>query len=395
VSEATDPRFRRLLSARFCSQMATQMQATAVAWQIYDLTGDPVALGLIGLAQFAPAIPLMPLAGQAADRHERRSILIVCYLVFIATMAALIAAAHVGSPYLIYGVIVVFGAARVFEAPAATSLVPTLVGIGFLKRAIAMFSSVNKTATIAGPALGGFLYAVGAEAVYGVGILLLVFALFRISAIGPTGTPSEARDGISTSPWEGLAFIWRQKLILASMSLDLIAVVFSAAAGLLPVFAKDILEVGPWGLGLLRSAPAAGGLTLGLILSRHPIERHAGPVLLAMIAIFGLTAIAFALSTSFLLSLALLAIMGAADQVSVVIRGSIMQIMTPDALRGRVAAAYNLFTNMSNQMGIFEAGFAASWLGPVAAVVAGGSIAAATAGAWAILFPGLRRIDRL
>lgn len=373
--------------------MATQMQATAVAWQIYDLTGDPVALGLIGFAQFAPAIPLMPLAGQAADRFERRSILIVCYAVFIATMAALIAAVHVESSLLIYGVIAVFGAARVFEAPAATSLVPDLVGASFLKRAIAMFSSVNKTATIAGPALGGFLYAVGAEAVYGIGILLLVFALFRIAAIRTTGRSSGA--GTSTSPWEGIAFIWRQKQILASMSLDLIAVVFSAAAGLLPVFAKDILQVGPWGLGLLRSAPAAGGLALGLILSRHPIERRTGPVLLTMIAIFGFAAIAFALSTSFVLSLALLAIMGAADQVSVVIRGSIMQIVTPEHLRGRVAAAYNLFTNMSNQMGIFEAGLAASWLGPVAAVVVGGSIAAATAGAWAILFPGLRRIDRL
>ncbi len=375
--------------------MATQMQATAVAWQVYDLTGDPVALGLVGLAQFAPAIPLMPLAGQAADRFERRLILLACYVAFMGTMAALIAAAHVGSPALIYAVIAVFGAARVFEAPAATSLVPNLVDAGFLKRAIAMFSSVNKTATIAGPALGGFLYALGAEAVYGTGILLLVFALVRVARIGSTGTPGGERTGAVTSPWEGLAFIWRQKLILASMSLDLIAVIFSAAAGLLPIFAKDILEVGPWGLGLLRSAPAAGGLTLGLILSRHPIERHAGSVLLSMIAIFGCAAVAFAFSTSFALSLALLAVMGAADQVSVVIRGSIMQIMTPDPLRGRVAAAYNLSTNMSNQMGIFEAGLAAAWLGPVAAVAVGGTIAAATAGAWAILFPGLRRIDRL
>ena len=375
--------------------MATQMQATAVAWQVYDLTGDPIVLGLVGLAQFAPAIPLMPLAGQAADRFERRLILLACYVAFMGTMAALIAAAHVGSPALIYAVIAVFGAARVFEAPAATSLVPNLVDAGFLKRAIAMFSSVNKTATIAGPALGGFLYALGAEAVYGTGILLLVFALVRVARIGSTGTPGGERTGAVTSPWEGLAFIWRQKLILASMSLDLIAVIFSAAAGLLPVFAKDILEVGPWGLGLLRSAPAAGGLTLGLILSRHPIERHAGSVLLSMIAIFGCAAVAFAFSTSFALSLALLAVMGAADQVSVVIRGSIMQIMTPDPLRGRVAAAYNLFTNMSNQMGIFEAGLAAAWLGPVAAVAVGGTIAAITAGAWAILFPGLRRIDRL
>ncbi len=392
---APDRRFRRFLSARFSAQMAAQMQVTAVAWQIYDLTGDPIALGLVGLAQFATAIPLMPFAGQLADRIERRRILIACYAVFAATMAALIAAPHLAGPWLIYAIVAVFGAARVFEAPAANALLPNLVPLGAIKRAVALFSSANKTATIAGPALGGFLYALGPEAVYGTALLLLAFAVVCMIEIGPTGTPAGEAGSDSPSPWGGLVFIGRQRMILAAMSLDLVAVVFAAAAGLLPVFAKDILEVGPWGLGLLRSAPAAGGLLLGLMLARRPIERHAGPILLAMIAIYGLATIAFGLSTSFPLSLALLAVMGAADQVSVVIRNSLLQILTPDALRGRVSAAYNLFTNMSNQMGIFEAGIAAAWFGPVAAVVAGGTIAFATAASWAVLFPSLRRLDRL
>jgi MFS family permease len=391
----SDRNFGRYVSARFASSMATHMQATAVGWQIYDLTGDPIALGLIGLAQFAPAMPLMPISGQVADRFDRRVVLGCCYVVSIATMAILLAVSYIGGVWPIYAAMAIYGATRAFEAPANQALLPGLVPLSRIKNAIAVGASTNQTATILGPAAGGFLYVLGPEAVYGTAILILTVGLALIAQVRLVARPRPWTAKDRSSTWGGVVFIWRRKEILGAIGLDLFAVIFASATALLPIFAKDVLDVGPWGLGLLRSAPAVGAIAIGVVLAHRPIDRRIGQAFLIAVAVYGLAATGFGASDTFALSLTALAVLGAADQISVILRGSLIQISTPDELRGRVAAANAMVISASNQIGRLQAGFVAAWIGAVPTVVLGGLATVAIVGLWAAMFPALRQVDRL
>jgi MFS family permease len=389
-----DPVFGRYLAMRLSVMLATQMQATAIGWQVYDLTGDPIALGLVGLAQFAPIIPLMPLSGQVADRVDRRRIIQVCAVVYLLCMAGLALLPGLLGTWSIYAVLVVFGATRAFDHPASSALLPKLVRTEHIRAAVALSSSVGQAAAIAGPALGGVLYAFGPEAVYGTAMAMMIAALIAVSGLPPVPSshdPQTPRPSI----FGGVVFICSNQVILGVILLDLFVVMVASATALLPIVVKDVLEVGPWGLGLLRSAPAVGALLVGAYLSWHPIERRPGLVFLYALAVYGVATALFGLSTHFLLSAAALFLYGAADQVSVIVRMSTIQLGTPDHLRGRVAAANGMAINMSNQLGSLEAGLAAAWLGVVGALVLGGAATLVLVGIGALLFPQLRKAERL
>jgi MFS family permease len=288
---------------RLSVMLATQMQATAIGWQVYDLTGDPIALGLVGLAQFAPIIPLMPLSGQVADRVDRRRIIQVCAVVYLLCMAGLALLPGLLGTWSIYAVLVVFGATRAFDHPASSALLPKLVRTEHIRAAVALSSSVGQAAAIAGPALGGVLYAFGPEAVYGTSMVMMIAALIAVSGLPPVPSshdPQTPRPSI----FGGVVFICSNQVILGVILLDLFVVMVASATALLPIVVKDVLEVGPWGLGLLRSAPAVGALLVGAYLSWHPIERRPGLVFLYALAAYGVATALFGLSTHFLLSAA-------------------------------------------------------------------------------------------
>ncbi len=389
-----DPVFGRYLAMRLLVMLATQMQATAVGWQVYDLTGDPIALGFVGLAQFAPIIPLMPISGQVADRVDRRRIIQVCALVYLVCMLGLAALPGLLGHWSIYAMLVVFGATRAFDHPASNALLPNLVRTQDIRAAIAQSSSVGQAASIAGPALGGVLYAFGPEVVYGTAMAMMVGALIAVSGLPPV-PPSHDPSAQRPSIFGGVAFILKNQAILGVIALDLFVVMVASATALLPIVAKDILEVGPWGLGILRSTPAVGALALGAYLSWRPIDRHAGQVFLWSLAAYGVATALFGLSTNFVLSALALALYGAADQVNVIVRMSLIQISTPDHVRGRVAAANAMAINMSNQLGGLEAGLTAAWLGAAGALVLGGGLCLVLAALGALAFPALRKVDRL
>ena len=375
--------------------MATQMQATAVAWQVYDLTGDPIALGFVGLAQFAPIIPLMPLSGQVADRVDRRRIIQVSALAYLACMLGLALLPDVLGPWSIYAMLVLFGATRAFDHPASSAILPALVETSHIRAAIALSSSVGQVAYIAGPALGGLLYAFGSEAVYGTAMALVVLGLIAATGLPPS-PPSQDPDAKERpSVFGGVRFIWSNQAILGVIALDLFVVMVASATAILPIFAKDVLDAGPIGLGILRSAPSVGALLIGAFLAWRPIERHAGLVFLWSLAGYGVATALFGVSTSFVLSTAALMLYGATDQLNVIVRMSLIQIGTPDHLRGRVSAANAMAINMSNQLGGLEAGLTAAWLGAPGALLLGGALTLALSGLGAILFPKLRQVDRL
>ena len=385
--------FALFWSSRVLATLALQMQTVAVGWQLYSLTGSALDLGLVGLVQFVPTIVLTLIVGQVADRYDRRLVVVVCE-VAQAGAGGVLALGSLGGWLTRDGIltlVAIIGAARAFENPARAAFVPRLVPLALLPRAIASVTSAGQTARIVGPALGGVLYTLGPATVYAVVAALYVVGATLIAFVRddqPARVPDEMTPA---SLFSGIAFIWRQRLLLGLMSLDLFAVLLGGATALLPIYARDILDTGPWGLGLLRAAPAVGALATSLVLTRHPVDRRAGPVLFAAVFVFGLATLVFGVSTSLHLSLAALVVLGASDLLSVVIRQSLVQIRTPDGMRGRVSAVHSLFTGTSNQLGEFESGLLAALFGPVAAVLIGGVGTMAVAALWMQRFPELRR----
>lgn len=388
--------FGLYLAARFLSALAIQMQNVAIGWLVYDLTRDPFALGLVGLASFLPAVALALVTGHTADRYDRRRILVLCYLVTLVTAGGLLAIAVSGSGqvWLIYALLLLFGVSRAFANPAGQALVPNLVPPEQLGNAIAWNSTAWQTATIAGPALGGVLYYFGASVAFGAAALcfLACCILFAMMRSRPQPAPGEIT-------WEtlvaGIHFIRSRPAIFGAISLDLFAVLLGGATALLPVYARDILDVGPGGLGLLRSMPAVGALLVALWLAQRPLQTRSGPRMFQGVALFGVATIGFGLSTNVVLSCLCLFVLGAADMISVFIRSTLVQFDTPDAMRGRVAAVNSVFIGASNELGEFESGAVAAAIGTVPAVVIGGIGTLAVCGLWMRWFPALRYRDRL
>jgi len=389
--------FRRFWLARVFSTIAFQMQAVAVGWQIYALTGSTWYLGLVGLAQFLPMFLLTLAVGHVADRYDRRRIATVCQIIEGAALALLAAGSYTGtlSKEGILAIVFVSGAARAFEGPTMQALVPGLVPAEFIPRASAWSASANQTASIVGPALGGLLYAAGPTAVYGTAAVLFLAASGFIAAIRVTRLPVPREPVSVASLFAGIAFIKSRPEILGAISLDLFAVLLGGATALLPVYARDILHTGPTGLGLLRTAPALGALAMSVFLARAPLQHRVGRIMFTSVFIFGVGTIVFALSTSFTLSICALVVLGAADVISVVIRSSLVQIETPDEMRGRVSAVNSMFIGTSNQLGEFESGATASLFGTVPAVLIGGIGTIVVVLLWMRLFPKLARIDSL
>jgi MFS family permease len=384
------------LAARFLATLAVQMQSVAVGWQVYALTNDPLDLGLIGLAQFLPFIVLVLPAGQIADRYDRRLIMALCYGIELICAALLFGFTWVGltTAWPVFAVLVLLGSARAFALPTSQALTPNLVPRESFGNAVALNSSTFHVATIAGPSIGGLMYIAGPATVYqtvasllalSVGLMLMI----RVPAVARIREPATWHTVL-----EGLRFVRSRPVVLGAISLDLFAVLFGGATALLPVFARDVLATGPEGLGLLRTAPAVGAGATAVVLAFFPIVHHVGRWMFGGVAVFGLAVIAFGLSTHFAISLAALAILGAGDMVSVYIRHMLVQLETPDEIRGRVSAVSAVFIGASNELGEFESGVTAAWLGLVRSVVIGGAATLAVVGVWMRIFPALRTMDR-
>lgn len=382
--------------ARVSATMGIQMLTLLIAWKLYELTNSALDLGLLGLIQFVPAVVLTLLIGHTADRYDRRLIIRAAQGVY-AVAAVLITAAllaHRLDRNLLFASVFLIGCARAFEVPTGSALVPVLVPAPMISRAVAAWSSANQVAVICGPALGGLIYAFNPVVVGIICIVLFGIGIGCVSLIDVQRPAPPREPPTISSVLAGFHFIRTRPRLLGVVTLDLFVVVLGGATALLPIYARDILVVGPIGLGLLRSAPAVGALLTVVMLSRNPVERHIGPKMFAVVAIYGVATIVFALSTSFPLSLVALAALGASDAVSVVIRFSLVQIETPDAMRGRVSAINYLFVGSSNTLGEFESGALAAWLGAVPSVLIGGIGSLVIAAAWMLMFPGLRRLDR-
>ena len=391
------PAFFRFWYARLAGTTANQMLLVAVAWQMYDITGSAWDLGLVGLFQFVPALLATLPAGQLIDRWHRGRIFAGVLTAQTVVAGALAVAALEGAVTreLILGVSILLGLARAFQMPTQQALTPLLVPARLLPQAVALSSSGVQAAIIGGPALGGLLYTQGAVTVYA-----LCATLFSVGTLLAAGLRyvSPPRQPMAAG-WEGMlagaVFIWRHKVLLGATSLDLFAVLLGGAVALLPIYARDILHAGPVGLGMLRAAPAAGALSMSLLLARRPLQRFVGRRLLQAVAVFGLATLAFGLSTHFAVALVALAATGAADMVSVVIRQTLVQLETPDEMRGRVSAVNSIFLGASNQLGEFESGVTAAWFGAVGSVVLGGVGTLCIAGVWPRLFPALAQRDRM
>ena len=395
--------FRWYILSLFSMTLGSQLQAVVVGWQVYSITHDPLALGLIGLAEALPFIAVALPAGYVADRWNRRTIA-VCALAVLALCSVgllVLSAAEGMLPRVgvtpIYGVIFASGIARSLLQPARQALSSELVPRSELENAIAWRSSSWQTAAVAGPAMGGLLYGfAGPVVAYSVGAVLMAFALAGMLALRyEAGAQTLGRESIVRDLLQGLTFVWGQPLILGALSLDLFSVFLGGAEALLPVFASEILHVGPQGLGILRAAPAFGAVTMGVFLAHRPPIARAGRTLLGAVAVFAVAIIGFGLSTSFWLSLVLLALSGMADSISVVIRSTLLQLLTPARMLGRVSAVNSVFVGSSNELGAFESGVAARLFGTVPAVVAGGVAALVVVGATAKLVPALRQLRRI
>ena len=389
--------FTFFLAARFLATIAVQMQTVAVGWQVYAVTHDPLDLGLIGLSQFLPFVLLILPAGHLADSHDRRRIITLCFALecVCALLLLVLAARGLHSAAPVFAVMVLFGIARAFAMPTGQALLPNLVPREQFGTAVALNSSTWQVATIAGPALGGVVYLSGATVVYATVAVLLAFATLLTLMVRRGGERSASAEAPG---WHtllsGLRFVWSRRPVLGAISLDLFAVLFGGATALLPVYAADVLHVGPSGLGLLRTAPGAGAALCGLAIGVSPIARHVGRWMFGGVLAFGVATITFGLSTSFSLSIAALAVMGAGDMVSVYIRHLLVQLETPNDIRGRVSAVNAVFIGASNELGEFESGITAAWFGTVPAVVVGGCATLLVAAAWSRLFPELRWMDR-
>ena len=389
--------FIRFWWARVAATTGNQMLMLAVGWQMYELTGSAWDLGVVGLLQFMPALALVLVAGHVVDRFHRARILSLCMAAqaLVAVLLALATTRGWASRELLLGVSVLLGTVKAFQMPAQQALAPLLVPAAVLPRALAFSSAGMQGAIILGPALGGFIFVAGASAVYGVCTLLFALAGLIQAGVRYEHAPRPGQTMSLDTLLAGVRFVRQREVVLGAISLDLFAVLLGGATALLPMFAKDVLHVGPWGLGLLRSAPAVGALSLSIALTRWPIRRRAGRVLLGAVAVYGLTTLVFALSGVFTVSLVALALGGAADMVSVVIRQSLVQLDTPDEMRGRVSAVNSVFIGASNQLGEFESGVTAAWFGPVGSVLLGGIGTLVVAALWFKWFPGLAGRDRL
>jgi MFS family permease len=367
-----------------------------VGWQVYEITRDPLDLGLIGLSQFLPFVVLVLPAGHVADRHNRQKLLAACYALELVCALLLLAftLSGVAVAWPVFAVMVLFGAARALSMPAGQALLPNVVPPALFSRAVAVNSTTWQLSTIVGPAVGGIVYLFGAEVVYASVAALLAAATILMAGV-QAPSPVRSEEAVTLDALlEGLRFVYRRKVVFGAISLDLFAVFFGGATALLPAYASDILQVGPDGLGLMRAAPGVGAALVAVALAWRPITRRVGPAMLWGVAAFGVATVVFGISTNFLLTLAALAVLGAADMVSVYVRHMLVQLETPDAIRGRVSAVSAVFIGASNELGDFESGVTASWWGLRPAVVVGGVASIAIAGLWARAFPGLRRMDR-
>jgi len=399
AAAATYPDFTLYEIARFFIVAALEMQSVAVGWQVYEITHRALDLGLVGLAQFLPGVLLFLVAGHAADRHDRRRLLNVCYFGFMVCSVLLLAlTVRAWRPvHLIYLVLLVLGVVRCFNWPASRALLPQLVPMEYFSKAVAWNASTFQAATILGPAVGGVLYTLtgGSAAVYASSAILSAIALAATLRIRPKSQTRPAEEMTLSTMMAGFHYVWREKVVLGSISLDMFAVLLGGAVALLPVYASEILRTGPWGLGLLRSAPGVGAAMMAIFLARRPIRGRAGMIMLGCVAGFGVFTILFGVSRSLMLSLVALLLVGATDMVSVIIRATLVQVATPDAMRGRVNAVDMLFIGASNELGEFESGLTAHWFGTVPAVVLGGVGTLCVIALWAWLFPELRDADQL
>ncbi len=383
--------------ARAVSAFSQQIAAVAVGWQVYALTSSAFDLGMVGLVQFVPSAVLVFVAGHAADRYHRKRVVQICQSAKGLTAAFLAWGSFAGWLTVpdIYAAVAVFGAASAFESPASSALLAGVAPTGMLQKCTTVSSGAFQVATISGPALGGLLYAIAPGAPYA---LMAVFWSVGALLIGGISLerPVTAREPPTLSAlFAGVGFVRRNPAILGTISLDLFAVLLGGATALLPIYARDILHTGPWGLGVLRAGPAVGALLMTMFLARHAINRRVGMRMFQSVIVFGLATVVFALSHLIWLSLLALALMGASDTVSVVIRLSLVQLATPDAMRGRVGAVNYLFINASNQLGEFESGMTAALFGAVPAAVIGGVGTVLVALLWMKLFPTLRKVERL
>jgi MFS family permease len=393
--------FARFAIARVSAIIGWEMLSIAVGWQVYAISRDPLALGLVGLSEFVPFVALVLVGGHVADHHDRRVVAVLACIFEAVCVATLLGLTLAGTRVLwpMYLAIGIFGAARAFWSPAVQSILPALVPREDLPRAMALNSLLFQVAVIAGPTLGGLLFLLGARVVYATCLALYLLTAALILGIRPVR--AEARSASGPEPGsghrfvEGLKFVLHNRVLLGLISLDLFAVLFGGAAALLPIFARDILHAGSVAFGLLRTAPGAGAAITGIVLALYPIRSHAGLWMFGGVALFGVATVVFGLSHVFLLSFAALFITGAGDMVSVYVRGIVAQLNTPDAIRGRVNAVTSMFIGASNELGGFESGLTARWFGTVPAVVIGGLATLGVVGLWVALFPPLRRMKDL
>lgn len=392
-----DTQFPRFVCAQTSDFLAYHMLTVAVGWQMYDLTNSPLSLGLVGLVQFLPQFCLTLVVGHVADRYARQRVVMVCQAVMFLVCALLAAGSitHSLTEGLVLACACALGSARAFIHPTMSALLPSLLTPQLLPRGLALSASGRQAGIILGPALGGALYAAGAGVVYTACALAFTLSLAALARLRPPVRTAPREPATLRSVLGGIVYIRSRPEILGAISLDLFSVLLGGATALLPIFARDILNTGPWGLGLLRAAPAVGALGMSLVLARFPMRRKVGRIMFSAVAAFGLATIVFGLSRSFALSMAALAVLGAADMVSVVVRSSLVQLETPDEMRGRVSAVNSIFIGTSNQLGEFESGITAAWLGTVPAVVLGGVCTLAVVLVWMRLFPALLKRERL
>ncbi len=393
------PNFRYYTAARFLATLSLEMQAIGVAWQIYGLTHRPLDLGLVGLAQFAPAVVLFLVAGHTADHVPRKRIIQACYASFAVCSTLLLALSLHGLPTVwpIYAVVLGIGTVRAFNGPASSAFLPLLVAEEHFPNAVTWGSSIYQTANILGPVAGGLIYGIASSPlpVYCCASVAFAISVVLMARIQLLTVSPPARSVSLATLLEGFRYIWRSKLILGSISLDLFAVFLGGAVALLPVYAREILITGAYGLGILRSAPSFGAVLMAITVAHFPLRRRAGLTMLCCVFGFGLLTILFGLSRSFALSLAALVLLGACDMISVIVRQTLVQLATPDQMRGRVSAVSGLFVGTSNELGGFESGVTAQWFGTVPAVVLGGIGTILVVLLWSWLFPPLRRADGL
>ncbi|MDQ8036703.1 MAG: MFS transporter [Pedobacter sp.] len=384
---------------RVAAMMAFQMLAVAVGWQVYDMTGSAMALGYVGLAGFIPAVLLVLVTGQVADRFDRRRVVQAGHILEGSVAAVLALGSWQGwlSVEGIFIAVFLLGVGKSFSSPSLAALLPSLVKTNELPRAISAASAAMQTAIIVGPALGGFIYVAGPAVLYGTGTTLFLLCVILLGLIKKPAAPEKPviSNPEDKSVFAGFRYIRSQPVVLGAISLDLFAVLLGGATAMLPIIAKDLLHAGPTALGFLRSAPAAGALLVSFWLTRNPIERRAGHVMFAGVAVFGIATIVLGLSTSFWLSMASLAVLGGADMLSVVIRSSLIQLETPDAMRGRVNAVNFVFIGASNQLGEFRSGATAALMGLVPSIILGGVGTLAVVGLWMWWFPQLAKRDKL